>query len=537
MPRGGPDEAEGANATVDVRAVNEGRRLDSSVEIGFIERGSGAPAVLLLHGSPGSNSDVRRLALLLGNDYRTIAPDLPGFGRSQRDVPDYSIAAHADYAAQLLDHLEIRQVHLVGFSMGGGVALELARQGDERIRSLTLLASIGAQEFELFGDYHLNHAVHGAQLAALWAVHRLTPHFGLLDGVMLSIPYGRNFFDSDQRPLREALGALEVPTLILHGRRDFLVPVAAAREHFRLVPQSEIVLYPASGHLMPILEPGIFVRDLLSFLRRVDEGHAPTRAEATQERRAAAAQPFDPATLPEAVGATLLVWMLLLAVATLVSEDLTCIASGLLVAQGRLDFAAAALACGLGIFVGDVALFVAGRYLGRPWLRRAPLKWWLDERRLAQAAEWFHRRGVAVIFLSRFWPGMRLSTYVAAGLLRTSWSRFVVLFAVAVATLDSASRGRGGMARRALARNLPCGAGLARLGCAVGRRHGVAAHDRQAPGHAARKATLDCRVAQTAALGVLATLAHLSPGARLDPLARSAASRPHDVHGGQSVDA
>ncbi len=218
LPRGGPDEAEGANATVAVRAVNEGRRLDSSVEIAFIERGSGAPAVLLLHGSPGSNSDVRRLALLLGNDYRTIAPDLPGFGRSQRDVPDYSIAAHADYAAQLLDHLEIRQVHLVGFSMGGGVALELARQGDERIRSLTLLASIGAQEFELFGDYHLNHAVHGAQLAALWAVHRLTPHFGLLDGVMLSIPYGRNFFDSDQRPLREALGALEVPTLILHGR-------------------------------------------------------------------------------------------------------------------------------------------------------------------------------------------------------------------------------------------------------------------------------------------------------------------------------
>ncbi len=288
---------------------------------------------------------------------------------------------------------------------------------------------------------------------------------------------------------------------------------------------------------MPILEPGIFVRDLLSFLRRVDEGHAPTRAEATQERRAAAAQPFDPATLPEAVGATLLVWMLLLAVATLVSEDLTCIASGLLVAQGRLDFAAAALACGLGIFVGDVALFVAGRYLGRPWLRRAPLKWWLDERRLARAAKWFQRRGVAVIFLSRFWPGMRLPTYVAAGLLRTSWSRFVVLFALAVAVwtpilvggaawLGERWLGAFRAAQGSLGSVVLLAVAAAWLLTTV-----------ETPGHATRKATLDRRLAPTAALGVLAGLAHLSPGARLDPLARTAASRPHDLHGGQSVDA
>jgi len=423
--------------TATLAAVDGPRRLAEPVTIAFERRspapdcGPPRPAVLLLHGSPGSRLEVRGLALLLGDEYRTIAPDLAGFGASSARVPDYSIAAQADYMAQLLELLEIDAVHVVGYSWGAGVALELARR-EARVRSVTLLAGIGAQEFELFGEHRLNHAVHGVQLAALWILSRLTPHFGLLDGALLGVPYARSFFDSDQRPLRGVLAALEVPVLIQHGERDFLVPVEAALEHHRIVPHSELVLYPA-GHFMPFQEPETVARDLRDFLHRVDAGRAPVRRQATAPRRAAAARPLDVATLPAAVGPALLVWMLLLAAATLVSEDLTCIASGLLVAQGRLDFLAAVLACSAGIFVGDVALFLAGRALGRPWLRRAPLKWWLDERRLARAARWFDRRGAAVIFLSRFWPGMRLPTYVAAGLLRTSFARFLGFFALAVA--------------------------------------------------------------------------------------------------------
>ena len=72
--------------------------------------------------------------------------------------------------------------------------------------------------------------------------------------------------------------------------------------------------------------------------------------------------------------------------ATLVSEDLTCVASGLLVAQGRIDLFTAVLACFLGILIGDALLFWAGRILGRPWLRRRPLKWFLDEQRIEAAS-------------------------------------------------------------------------------------------------------------------------------------------------------
>ena len=110
----------------------------------------------------------------------------------------------------------------------------------------------------------------------------------------------------------------------------------------------------------------------------------------------------------------------LLMVATLVSEDLTCIWAGIMVAEGRISFALGTLACLIGIFLGDLLLFIAGRYIGRPALSRAPLKWFVRERDVERGSQWFRRRGMIVIAVSRFMPGTRLPTYFAAGLLDTS---------------------------------------------------------------------------------------------------------------------
>ncbi len=102
--------------------------------------GSPPPAILLVHGSPGDNGEVSELARILGARYRAVAPDLPGAGGSSWDVPDYSNRAHARYLLQLMDSLGIQQAHLVGFSMGGGVVLQMQAIAPERVRSLTLLA-------------------------------------------------------------------------------------------------------------------------------------------------------------------------------------------------------------------------------------------------------------------------------------------------------------------------------------------------------------------------------------------------------------
>ncbi len=390
------------------------------------------PTVLLLHGSPGGSRDFAYLAPLLADRFELIAPDLPGFGASERYVPSYSIRAHSAYVERLLRRLDRSTVHVVGFSMGGGVALELFERAPETVDSVTLLASIGVQEFELLGSFHLNRAIHAAQLAGLTFLHEGVPHFGAFDGFMLDRSYARNFFDTDQRPLREALTRLEVPTLILHGESDPLVPAQAAREHHRIVPHSELVMQP-TDHFAVFRDPGLLAAPLGDFLERVERGAALTRAAATDKRTAAASRPLDPADLPRATGLTALVWFVLLAIATLVSEDLTCISAGLLVAQGRIGFGFAALACGVGIFVGDLALFAVGRWLGRPWLRRRPLRWFIAEESIDAASDWFRRRGPVVILLSRFAPGMRLPTYFAAGLLRTSALSFAGYFALAVA--------------------------------------------------------------------------------------------------------
>lgn len=122
-----------------------------------------------------------------------------------------------------------------------------------------------------------------------------------------------------------------------------------------------------------------------------------------------------------------------IALLTLVSEDLTCISAGLAVAQGELAFAPATAACFAGIVIGDALLFAAGRWAGRPALARAPLTCWVSPRSVARAAAWLDARGARMVLLSRFMPGLRLPTYVAAGMLGMSFARFLGLFLLAAA--------------------------------------------------------------------------------------------------------
>ncbi|MGH7702958.1 MAG: VTT domain-containing protein, partial [Gemmatimonadales bacterium] len=110
---------------------------------------------------------------------------------------------------------------------------------------------------------------------------------------------------------------------------------------------------------------------------------------------------------------------LLIAAATLVSEDLTCITTGLLVARGTIGFLPGTIACLAGIFAGDLGLFFTGRILGRRVLGWPPLSWLIRREEVEAACDWFSRRGPALVLGSRFVPGTRLPTYVAAGILHT----------------------------------------------------------------------------------------------------------------------
>ena len=373
--------------------------------------------ILLLHGSPGSGGAFRRLGSELGAERRAIAPDLPGFGGSTTKIPDYSIRAHGAMSLQLLDSLAIGRAHVVGFSLGGGVALEMYQADSARVASITLLSSIGVQEHELLGEYYLNHAIHGLQLFAIWTLRELVPHFGYADDAFLSHSYARNFYDTDQRPLRGILRGYAGPMLIVHGTGDVLVPAAAAEEHHRIVPQSEMVMLEGS-HFMTFLEPDRIAPPIEDFLDRVEAGTATVRATADPVRATAAAIPFDPSMLPPITGFAFFLTLLLIVAATFVSEDLTCIGTGLLIARGSLPWTAGVGACLVGLVVGDLLLYAAGRWIGRPVTRVAPLRWMIRPEELERACRWFTERSAALLIGGRFVPGTRLPTYVAAGVVR-----------------------------------------------------------------------------------------------------------------------
>lgn len=121
-----------------------------------------------------------------------------------------------------------------------------------------------------------------------------------------------------------------------------------------------------------------------------------------------------------------------IALGTLASEDLALIGGGMLAARGHLDLSEAILAGFVGILGGDLLLYAAGRWLAGSLLRRAPMRWIIAPRDLARGREWFtHHKGLSAILGSRFVPGLRLPTYVAAGALHAPFSKVFGLLALA----------------------------------------------------------------------------------------------------------
>ncbi|MEZ6234056.1 MAG: alpha/beta hydrolase, partial [Phycisphaerales bacterium] len=223
------------------------------------------PAVLLLHGSPGDAANFASGTFadgtvyrglgerLAARGYRVIAPDLPGFGQSEKWIADYSIEAHAAYCLALMDALGIDRFHAVGWSMGGGVVLHLADMAPDRVASATLMASIGTQESEGSGDYWFEHFKYAVGYTGLVVGVDLVPHFGVLPERWFRHSSMRNFLDTDMRPLRRILTESRVPLLVLHGRYDVLAGVRGAEEAAALSARSRLVVNGAN-HFLPIAQ-------------------------------------------------------------------------------------------------------------------------------------------------------------------------------------------------------------------------------------------------------------------------------------------
>jgi membrane protein DedA with SNARE-associated domain len=139
-------------------------------------------------------------------------------------------------------------------------------------------------------------------------------------------------------------------------------------------------------------------------------------------------------TLPSSLDAvTPSALLLLLFFGTFISEDAACLFAGTAVASGRLSFIFATSACLLGIFLGDMLLYAFGRFIGPAIFRYRFIQRFISDESHAKAQRWLNEHGVAAVFTARFISGLRLPTYLLAGILKTNAVKFTFFFALAAA--------------------------------------------------------------------------------------------------------
>lgn len=252
-----------------------------------------APAVVLLHAGVADRRMWGPVAGHLGRAFRVVSPDLRGFGESPLPPEEY---ADADDVAALLDHLGIDDAAVVGASLGGRVALELATRHPARVRQLVLLnpalrgvePTADAEAFDaaeeayleagdVEGAVRLNVATWLGDDAALSAREALAAMQRQAFDVQLAADRDAERDGVGPRPERVEvdLGRISVPTLVISGGKDLDHFQVVARHVAAAIPGAEHVELPWAAHLPSLERPGAVVSLLLDALRDDPDVHAP----------------------------------------------------------------------------------------------------------------------------------------------------------------------------------------------------------------------------------------------------------------------
>jgi pimeloyl-ACP methyl ester carboxylesterase len=273
----------------------ERKRIGLSVgEMAYVDMGDGPP-VLLLHGFPTSADLWRREAWLIAQRMRVIAPDLIGYGESDKPAEaDLTEPAQAGYVRELLEALGINEVAIVGHDIGGAIAQMLALDGPLRVHALVLLdpacfdawpvegvrmiqAVLPEQETAPFVEEILREAF----VVGIAHQSRIEP--GVVDGYVEPWKQDPAAFFRAARGLSgkglagrdDDLAGLDVPALIIWGEDDPYLPAELAERLGDAIPLSTVALLPGCSHYVTEDAPqtvGPLVYEFLR-LRYLGESH------------------------------------------------------------------------------------------------------------------------------------------------------------------------------------------------------------------------------------------------------------------------
>jgi pimeloyl-ACP methyl ester carboxylesterase len=216
----------------------------------YLRAGSG-PSVVLIHGGASDSRDWIDTMAALSDSHTFHAPDMLGYGQSDRLKPAYSLREFVESTLDFIGELDSDTHALVGHSIGGRVCLEIALRRPEMVRSLVLIDTVGFGKLARWGLYM------GAVM--YWLRKTLGrdqpyPMFLKEDGE-----------DKDWRCL-ERLPELRVPTLVIWNRRDPYYPVSQAFAARKLMPTARFEIFPGYGHAPHLQRRDYFNALLLDFL-------------------------------------------------------------------------------------------------------------------------------------------------------------------------------------------------------------------------------------------------------------------------------
>ena len=252
--------------------------------LAFDDDGPG-PVVVLLHGFPMDRTMWSFQRSSVGSIYRLITPDLRGHGHSAAPDGVYPVDAMADDVIETLDALQLTEpVHLGGLSMGGYVALSIAERYPERIKALMLINTrAGADSPEAAAkreEQAREIEANGTTEPMITAI--LPKLFGPLTQETHPELVKRLHTHMSATPARAVVGALRglaarpdrtaflpqitVPTLVVAGLDDALVPIAEARAMAAAIPAAHFVAVPHAGHMSPLEKHQAVDAAILGFL-------------------------------------------------------------------------------------------------------------------------------------------------------------------------------------------------------------------------------------------------------------------------------
>lgn len=238
-----------------------------------LQAGNG-PRLLYLHGFTGLTWSP--LLQQLSSRYSVLALEHPGFGRSR--VPDWmmGIGDLAYFYLNLLKALDLRRVHLAGHAVGGWIASELAIRSTARLQSLSLLAPAGvvvpgvsvADVFLTPTEELLRRQVHDpeAPVAAAWIKAQAATEIDIVlenREALARIGWNPRLHN---RQLPTWLHRIDVPTLLIWGEDDRIIPFACHKPYMQEIAGIELMALPATGHALPAERPDAVAGRMQTFL-------------------------------------------------------------------------------------------------------------------------------------------------------------------------------------------------------------------------------------------------------------------------------